>query len=300
MSEYYLVNKSTTINERGERQRTITYMVWDESTSFDDADAIAAIPIYRRVTRHPDDANAIANTADAKQVNGSLGLWQVDYNFSSAPLDSGVDSASADPDDAGGEVSPELRPWKISSKGLAVVEPMLIDAQGNVMVASNGQRLEGCNRTRYDDVITITGYLPKATTDIIAQKKFMGSINNGAWQGWPSKCLLCRDVAFSTTFQFDDRFFEFTAEFQFKTDTDDANNFKTWHPVKYMDRGSYVFESMSKPPQAVKDAEGNPTHDLMPLDGAGQQLTCTQILAEAFVYIDSYPYDEKDWTTFLT
>ena len=123
---------------------------------------------------HPDDNSCRLKTFDCKPVDSDGLLYAVTFEYSKPDLEDNNDS----PGSAGGALIPT---WSASSS--VTTGPAIKDINGNMILNSAGDPLEGLEKENAEFRLTLTQYFTDHTTWVNGSREYTNTTNNAQWNG---------------------------------------------------------------------------------------------------------------------
>jgi len=286
---------TATVSEKGVREYTrkflvqmeflgdIPPLVWD-----------AGLLSISRYDPYPGDLEALAVSLDCAPHGDQLGFYDLSFKYTTKPFDFGNTSHNPAANDQ--SVAPTSRPWVLkigSTHGQRVLGPQ--DLNGKAVVNSSGQPFNPPIEVISSCLtLTISAYGPITLDPIQKQLMYEDSTNSSALTipgitttTFPIQSLRCTEYNAETETENGQAYWKIDVSCEYKP--------TTW-VVSILDAGTMYFKSNSLPPQPILDASGNPIQVATPLNGMGQPLSVTDILAGNFKYINFKGYNTADFT----
>ena len=232
-----------------------------------------------------------------------LGTWEVVCEYDNLPSDVGLTTTGSEPGSptgspmqGGADVAPTDRPWHVQIDTVEVEVPLVTDVvTGENVAASNGQVFDPpITVPSYRPQITITGYKALGSDSYANVALYTGKVNDGSWMGFADQTVLCKKYSIQTQYDHGAWFWQKTVVLEIKHDK--------WNPVRVLDQGSSYLQdtNTSKPPQAIKDQNGQPTGGgVYALNGAGKPLSVDDINAGSFSYREFNAYITESFASIL-
>jgi hypothetical protein len=237
--------------------------------------------VFTSTYTHDTTARLKKKTATQQQVREDGGIvWHVTLDYDSNPTDVGLGSTagsgspgtpSGTPGSGSSATVPTARPTQVSVDTVEVEELMTKDLDNNPVAASNGQPFNPPIKvTRHRVQLTIVAWKAANAEDYSKPTTYVGKVNNNDWWGFPTETVLCKKYSLVSQYEHGAWYWQKTVVVEI--------NPAGWTYVDVLDAGTYELcsEGDGFVIIPIKDAEGNPVADPVPLDGEGHALYNSQ------------------------
>lgn len=195
-------------------------------------------------------------------------LWTVTCEYDSQPFDQNASDGSGggpsgDPGQNSAEVQPDLRPPQVSIDSIEVEELRQIDYDNKPVKNSAGQPFNPPLKvTVYRPQITITLFKALGDDSYGNAVTYIGKVNSDTFYGFAANTLICKKYSLQSQFEHGQFWWNKTVVLEAKADG--------YNPIRILDAGTYeLCGGVIKP---IRDAEGQPVTDPVPLDGNGKAI----------------------------
>jgi len=275
--DYVELNRTGSIDEKGVRKYTRNFKLGIDDFTLGPKSILDLIPINLYdpyLTPSETDLPALCKSMTANQTE-EIGIWDVTYEYDSAPFDAGNEG---DPEDGNNAIDPNLRPWIIRFGSVKTTRLLQKDLNNVEVTNSAGVPFDPpIEAPHAHPTISVTAW--KTSTLFSNVTLYTDAINSDAWEGFAPKTLRCSEYTSSSVYENNTRYWEINITLEVLPDG-------FWNPVSVIDAG-FLFKGADH--LLPIEENGLAVTSPVPLDGSGGVLG----VGYPLVYLDFKVYREE-------